>query len=149
MDFGNRFFGQCRRLCRNGHFEAANAFLLIAVTAAACFFAAWIWRRCRAGAEWDNINIAVALLIFLVGDVVIRTPVWWYRHAMNRGEQITASRLTLFTTLVCIGAVIGSVGAFYLLNVATPKRIRPWPLLAAIIVATGFTAVAILEPILR
>ena len=45
-------------------------------------------------------------------------------------------------------AVIGAGGAFYLLNVATPPRLRPWPLLAAIIVATGFTAIAILEPIL-
>jgi len=130
-------------------FEAVNAFLLVAVAAAACFFGAWIWRRIRAKASWENINIAVALLIFLIGDTIIRAPVWWFRHAINRGEEFTDSRMALFTMWVCIGAAVGAIGAFYLLDVATPKRLRPWPLLAAIIVASGFTTIAILEPMLR
>jgi hypothetical protein len=124
-------------------FEAVNAFLLVAIFAAACFFGAWIWRRVKAGARWDDLNLAAALLIFLVGDLIIRAPVWWYRHGINHGDVITQADLTAFTVAVCVGAAIGCVGMLYLLNASTPERARPWPAVATFLGACGFMAVVL------
>ena len=119
-------------------FEAVNAFLLVGIVSAVCFFGAYLIRRVRAGAGWQNLNIATALLVFLVGDLVIRAPVWWYRHTMNQGDEITSTDLMAFTVAVCIGAGIGAVGMLYLINAATPKSARPWPAVVTFVVASGF-----------
>jgi hypothetical protein len=121
-------------------FEATNGFLFVAITAAAVFFAAYLRRRWRAGAGWQDINLAAALLLFLLSDDIIRAPVWWYRHKMNEGVQITPADLSVFTALVGVGAGIGSVALLYLISAATPKVMRPWPWILTLAAAAAFIA---------
>ena len=122
-------------------FEATNGFLLVVEIGVVCFFADYLRRRLRDGAKWHNVNLAAGLLFIVLGDFIIRVPVWWYRHMLNRGHDVFD--VVFFTTIVCIGAAVAAGGSLYTMSVATREHHRPWPALVTLLGACAFTAASL------
>jgi hypothetical protein len=122
-------------------FEATNGFLLIVEIGVIWFFADYLRRRLREGAKWRNINLAVGLLLIVLGDLIIRVPVWWYRHLYNRGQDVFS--VVAFTAVVCAGAAVAAGGSLYTMSVATREHHRPWPALLTLLGACAFTAASL------
>lgn len=120
-------------------FEAINGFLFVVCFGLILFFGSYLYRRrVRDGARWNDIKLGFALFVMVIGDAVIRFPVWYYRHQLDQGVIITDWSIDKFSAAICVGAFFASVGGLCALRVSTPDRMRPWPWVLTLIAAILF-----------
>lgn len=124
-------------------FEAVNGFLFVVCAGLALFFASYLIRRLRKGASWSDVKLGVALFTFILGDGIIRAPVWYYRHQLDQGVQITDWTIDKYSAVICAGALIASVGGLCALRVSTPDKMRPWPWVITLIAAIVFVVLSL------
>lgn len=130
MNSGGQIVGQL--------FEAVNGFLFVVCLGLAIFFASYLFRRLRNGARWADVKLGFALFTFVVGDGIIRLPVWYYRHQLDQGLSITDWTIDKYSAVICIGAIMAAVGGLCALRVSAPNYMRPWPWLITLIAAIVF-----------
>lgn len=119
-------------------FEAINGFLFVVCLGLAIFFASYLMRRLRGGAKWSEVKLGFALFTFVVGDGIIRAPVWYYRHQLDQGLTITDWTIDKYSAVICLGAIVAAVGGLCALRVAAPEKMRPWPWVLTLLVAILF-----------
>ena len=121
--------------------EFINGVLFVVCLGLAAFYGSYLWRRFKQGYRYSELKIGFALWIYVLGDGVIRAPVWYYRHMTNIGEKLNASDIDKFWTIATIGAIFSIVGGLCALRVSAPDNMRPWPwivtMLIALVVATA------------
>lgn len=123
--------------------EFINGYLFIVCIGMALFFASYLWRKWRAGAEWTDVEIGIALLVYALGDAAIREPVWYYRHLLDNGETISPHQVDLFWFVASVGAALSILGGLCALRVATPYWMRPWPWIVTGIIAFAFAGISV------
>lgn len=125
-------------------FEATNGFLFVVCFGLILFFGSYLYRRrVREQARWSEIKLGFALFVMICGDAIIRFPVWYYRHMLDQGIVITDWTIDKFSFVICVGALLASVGGLCALRVATPRYMQPWPWLMTLAAAILFVILSL------
>jgi hypothetical protein len=112
--------------------EAMNVAWFVAAALIAWLFICYIVRHWRDG-RTPPLNAAIALGVYFTGEAVVRGWVWYWRHLLNRGADV--SWMTS-APILAVGGAAALGGGLCLMRVFTMRYGNvPW-------VATGMLAVA-------
>jgi hypothetical protein len=118
--------------------EFVNGFLFIVCLGLIASYIGYVWRKYRRSGKWGDIDLGIALLLFVIGDATIREPVWYYRHLDNHGIPVSSAQISLFWFIVAIGTIIASVGGLLSIKLQSPYYMQPWSWLLTLVAAFGF-----------
>jgi hypothetical protein len=98
--------------------------------------------RVRPFIHSSETKLALALLVFALGDAVIRGPIWYWRHLLNHHGDSAATEMTdLFTFIVTDGAVLCLVSGIVVIRLMVSYKLGEWPWLAVAVLAIMFSFV--------
>jgi hypothetical protein len=89
-----------------------------------------------------EIKLASALGLFALGDAIIRFPVWYMRHQLDRGASVLLVG-SQFDAVITVGVVLCTWGGLCAVRVMAPYRMGEWPWLVVAAAALGFATWAI------
>ncbi len=73
-------------------------------------------------------KLALALLVFALGDAIIRGPIWYWRHLINHHGDASATDMTdLFTFIITDGAVLCCLSGIVVIRLMVSYRWGEWP----------------------
>lgn len=125
----------------NGHFlEALNGTLMVLLIGLMLLFGRYIViELVRAG--WApgrrNRTAAISVFTFLLGDFIIRTNIWLWRHLENRQMDIAPYKDALLIGTV-VGAVVSIFGGICIARHFAPDRWKQWPWIIITTAALAF-----------
>lgn len=119
--------------------EAVNGCLLIIYLGVILFFIRYIVRclvnePCPFWKWYDQVSGAIAITTMVIGDFLIRGPVWLLRHLHNSEQASIAGALEpAMTWTVLIGAILAIVGGVCIVREFASERFKfAAPLILAI-----------------
>ena len=122
--------------------EWVNGYLFIVCLGLTAFYWSYLLRRWRAGYRYNELKIGLAMWVYVLGDTIIRAPVWYFRHLDNGGQPITRAQSDLFWEIATIGAVFAIIGGLCALRVSAPERMGWWPWVGTAVLALCFASFA-------
>jgi hypothetical protein len=70
-----------------------------------------------------NVKLSAAFMIFLMGDVIQRSTIWWWHHQFNIGIKLP---LDVYYPQLALGCSFAIVGTFILLRILS-ESYWGWP----------------------
>lgn len=107
--------------------EAINGAAFVIYVGVLLFFvkyivAVWTSGKRRTLRGWyEEVAGAIAIIVLVLGDALIRGPVWFLRHMANDGRDVT-SVVAPATIVIIAGATLVIVGGVCIVRQFAPKR---------------------------
>lgn len=122
-------------------FEVINGTLFVACVCLLFIFGRFLWSSWKHFHSWKkfyhNSREAIALVVFISGDAIIRGPVWLSRWMVNHQYGDAAATAQDLVTLIVSGVLIALLGSWCVARVYGSKLDGLWTILLSLVLGFG------------
>lgn len=109
--------------------QILNGYLAVTALCGAFIFLRYLVDQCHLG--YKELRPAIAILCMWMGEIILRSPIWWQRTLANAGFNSAEPVLELL-----IGGFVVEVAFLCMIRVFSPEAWRYWSWLGTLIIST-------------